>query len=244
VHNDNPNYCRLVYNTAFPWEANNTSGAFSSSLTLKSKGIDKQESLPLYIDVAGFRENVFYRQASFKGGNFAPHVDMASIVIPGGEIRVERLRKVRETSLFLGHFSMPHMNGEKPRIQSKTIDGKECLTLAIKDRQLAMCNVLGWDKLAVRENEGLHPEAQFSSLLYAEKQDQEHRYGPVEILVSVLLHKTDDQPWNKDELQPVKEILPLVEGVPLHLGGLRVILKSGTSYAVDFKAIDGASSRH
>ena len=96
-----------------------------------SQGVDKTESLPEFVDIAGFREGVLYRQATFRGDIFAPHVDMASILIPGGEIRIDRLRPVRETTLFLGHFSMPHMGGQAPRIEKRRIDGKPCITLAI-----------------------------------------------------------------------------------------------------------------
>ena len=244
VHNKNPNYCRMVYNTDFPWEANSKSGAISGSLRLKGKGQHRSAVLPLYVDVAGYRDNVFYRQMSFSKGHHTAIVDMASIIIPGGEIRVDRLRKISETSLYLGHFALPHQDGHKPTLSKKTIDGANSLVLKIPGRQLVMTNYLGWDKLDSRENKDLHPEAEYSTLLYSEKHDLKRRYGPVEILVSILLHKTDDSSWSDDELQPIQEIKELVKGVPMHLGGLKVLLKNGKEYQVEFKGIDGASSRH
>jgi hypothetical protein len=44
-------------------------------------------------------------------------------------------------------------------------------------------------------------------------------------------------------LQPIKSVEPLTPGVPPELGGIKIILKSGGTYAVDFRGIDGSSSR-
>lgn len=243
AHNNDPNYCRLVYNTAFPWEANNEGGAISSAITLKSKGIDGKEGLPERIDFAGYKDGVFYRQATF-AGFLPPHADMACIVIPGGEIRIDRLRKVRETTCFLGHFSMPHPHGRAPDVCRMEVDGHPCVTLKIPGRQLAVTNIMGWKQIGIRDNQGIHPEAASSSLLFLRTEDGDHRYGPVELLISVLLHKTDDTPWTNEELNPISGIAPLEETVPMHLGGMVVSLKNGEKHTVDFGGIDGACSHH
>lgn len=243
VHNKNPNYCRMVYSTAFPWEADRKTGATSSALKLKGNGQHKTESLPVYVDDAGQRDNVFYRQASFSKSHHSAIVDMATIVIPGGEIRIDRLRKISETSLYLGHFSMPHIDHVEPDIEHKKVDGVDSIVVKIPGRQLAITNYKGWGKIGTVLNEGLHPDAAHSTLLYAEVHDQERRYGPVEILISVLLHKTDDQEWSIDELQPIKEVKQRIDGVPYQLGGLTLELKNGQTFDVDFQAMDGACSR-
>ena len=49
--------------------------------------------------------------------------------------------------------------------------------------------------------------------------------------------------WTDDALQPIQKIEPLRPGIPEELGGMRVTLKSGQSYLVDFTGIDGSSSR-
>jgi hypothetical protein len=244
IHNQDSNYCRLVYNTAFPWEAERDDGITSSGLSLLLIDHDDKAKLPSHVDAAGYRDNVLYRQAAYRYDvtNIPCFIDMASIVIPGGEIRIERMRKIRKSKLYLGHFSMPHLGGE-PEIIRKDIDGKNCIISKIPGRKLSITNFMGWKKIGALENTDLHPECHKSTLLYAEYEDLECEYGPVEILISILLHKTDDSDWDNCELQPVEKIEPFEKGIPLHLGGIAVRLKNKKRYIVNFENIDGKSSR-
>jgi hypothetical protein len=198
----------------------------------------------MHVDAVGYRNNILYRQATYeyKAINIPCFIDMASIIIPGGEIRIERIRKIRKSKFYLGHFSLPHMNGT-PEIVDKTIDGKSCIIAKILGRQLAMTNYMGWEKIDTVENTDLHPESDKSTLLYAKYEDMEYEYGPVEILISVLLHKTDNTDWNDSELQPIEKVEPLENGIPYHLGGLVITLKNKKQYTVDFNNMDGMSSR-
>jgi len=240
-----PNYTKMVYNSAFPWEASAGDGIVSSVLTLRMPGLDSLAQMPVATDFIDYRGGVFYRQSTYKKETYPLPVllDMASIVIPGGEIRIERIRKSWETELYLGHFSMPNFNME-PQREELEIDGKKAIKLGIPGRQLAMTNILGWDNVETITRTGIHPEAEESTLLYTKYSDVVHKYGPVELLISVLLHKTDDTPWTVDELQPVAKIEPLKKGWPLHLGGMTLSLKNGKTFVVDFKNIDGKSTRH
>jgi hypothetical protein len=233
IHNQDPNYCRLVYNTAFPWEAEREDGITSSELSVLLVNYDDKAKLPMHVDAAGYRDNVLYRQAAYEYNviNIPCFIDMASIIIPGGEIRIERVRKIRKSKFYLGHFSIPHINGA-PEIIKKEIDGKSCIIAKIPGRQI--------DTL---ENTGLHPESDKSTLLYAEYEDLEYEYGPVEILISVLLHKTDNSNWDDNELQPIEKVEPLKKGIPIHLGGMIITLKNKKQYNVDFGNMDGMSSR-
>lgn len=242
ISNDNPNYCRLVYNTTFLWEGNTQGGSCSSSLTLKTEQVDERAFLPDSVDIAGYRDHVFYRQASFRG-LFAPHVDMATIIIPHGEIRIDRLRKTQATTLYLGHFALPHKDGKQPTITQRTVDAKPVLIMSAPNQQTAFTNYLGWDSMDVRHNSNIHPETEKSSHSFACTTDT-RQYGPVDMLISVLLHKTDNAPWSDDELNPIKEVTNLVPNTPMHLKGIKVSLKNGDVYEVDFRSIDGACSRH
>jgi len=242
IHNQDPNYCRLVYNTAFPWEAERNDGITSADLTIMLVNQDNKAKLPAHIDAAGYRGNVLYRQAVYDGSNLPGFVDMASIIIPDGEIRIERIRKIGKAKYFLGHFSIPNLK-HAPEIIKKEIEGKNCIIAKIPGRQLAIINIMGWMKIDTLENMGLHPESDKSTLLYAEYEDLECEYGTVEILISVLLHKTDDINWNDNELQPIEKIEPLKKEIPLHLGGMNITLKNKKKYTIDFENIDGMSSR-
>lgn len=244
IHNQDPNYCRLVYNTSFPWEAEREDGIASSDLTLLLVDYDDKAKLPIHVDAAGYRNNVLYRQAAYEYTviNIPCFVDMASIVIPGGEIRIERIRKIRKSKFYLGHFSLPHMDGA-PEILNKAVDGKKSIIAKIPGRQLAVTNYMGWNKIGALENSDLHPESNKSTLLYAEKEALDYEYGPVEILISILLHKTDDTDWSDNELQPIEKIEPLKNGIPYHLGGFIITLKDKKQYTIDFENMDGMSSR-
>jgi len=237
IHNNNPNYSRLVYNSAFPWEANSSDNITAGAISLKrGKG---RTALPAAVSLAGFRDGVFYRQAQFSG-HLPPCIDMASISIPGGEIRVERARRMHPCEIYLGHFSMPHIGGE-PIISKRNIEGHQCIELKIPGRRLAMTNYRGWDGLELRTRRNAHPEAEYSTLVYAALRDKT-RFTPPSIMISVLLHKTDDADWSDDELQPIAKVEPLQKGGIMHLTGLRITLKNGKLYDVDYQNIDGTDS--
>jgi hypothetical protein len=63
---------------------------------------------------------------------------------------------------------------------------------------------------------------------------------PVELMITVMLHKTDDTEWTVEELSPIKEISMMditPSGSPV---GARLVLHDGDEYLLDFKDIDGA----
>lgn len=215
---------------------------WSADLSLKMLNIDDKAKLPKQVDASGYRDEVLYRQATYDYKVLPCFVDMATIVIPGGEIRIERVRKIRKSTFYLGHYSMPHLNGN-PEVIQRTIDSKEVILLKIPGRQLAMTNYSGWNRLGMVTNIGLHPESEKSTLLYAQYEDMEQKYGPVELLISVLLHKTDNSAWSDEELQPICKIEPLKKGIPNHLGGMKIKLKNKKEYKVDFRNMDGSSTR-
>jgi hypothetical protein len=245
VHNQDPNYCKMVYNTHFPWEASREDGITSAELALFMEGYDEKAAIPMHADAAGYHDGVLYRQAAFeyKVTNIPCFIDMATIIVPKGEIRVERFRKINKSKLYLGHLSMPHINGVSPTITEKEIDGKKSVIVSIDGRQLAITNYMGWKDIDTLNNTGLHPESDKSTLLYAKYEDLTAQFGPVEILISTLLHKADNSEWTDEQLQPIASVEPLIKGVSMPLGGLVITLKSGQKYTVDFSTIDGMSSR-
>ncbi len=244
AHNSDPSYCRLAYNTDFPWEANSRTGATAADITLRPLESAKAPQFPEAVNLAGYRDGVFYQQAIFqkdeRGG--APcFVDLADIVVPDGRICIRRFRKVSPAILYEGHYGLPHVGGT-PKIVERTVEGKPAIIASIPGRQLALVDYSGWDRPGTVEHHGVNPETTDSTLLFVSREDKA-RYGAPELLISVMLHKTDNSPWTDDELQPIQKIEPLEKGIPETLGGLRMTLKSGQSYVVDFTGIDGSSSR-
>ena len=191
------------------------------------------------VSSAGAREGLLYRHAEFSG-HLPPSIDMATIMIPGGEIRIDRVRRLEACRVNIGHFSLPHLNGE-PAITRRQVKGKSSIQMAIPGRQLAMTLYSGWDGMGIMKSTGANPEAKDSSVIYAEMID-EKRFGPVRILVSILLHKTDNSPWADNELQPIASIASLRPNLPEAIAGHLIKLKDGTEHRVDFRDMDGTNS--
>jgi hypothetical protein len=61
----------------------------------------------------------------------------------------------------------------------------------------------------------------------------------MELMIAVMLHKTDDGEWTEEELSPIKDI-EIREMMPSYspLGAI-ITLRDGTKYEVDFANIDG-----
>ncbi|MBN8456900.1 MAG: DUF2264 domain-containing protein [Verrucomicrobia bacterium] len=238
IHDRDPNYSRLVYNSAFPWAADGPVAIANTMTLLDETG---EPTLPDHISLAGFRDGVFYRQGVF-AGHLPPSVDMATIPIPGGEIRVDRLRRLRPATFRLGHFSMPHIGDARPAIRRAEAAGKASLLIAIPGRQLALTIYQGWDLLETVTQHNNHPEATACTVIHVTRTDPPQPACPVVLCISILLHRTDDKPWTPDELQPIESVEPLApDGIPA-LCGIRIRLRGGKEVPVDFGDIDGSNS--
>lgn len=238
IHNSDPNYSRLVYNSAFPWAADGPT-AIANTITLLD--ISGEPTLPEHVNLAGYRNGVFYRQAVFPG-HLPPSVDMATIPIPGGEIRVDRLRRLNPATFRLGHFALPHMGGGKPIIRRGGTGKHPSLVASIPGRQLAITAYQEWDKLEPVIQQNNHPEAAECTVIHASRTDRPQPTCPLVLCVSILLHRTDDKPWTPDELQPIIAVEPLVPGGIPALGGIRIRLRGRQEIEVDFGDIDGTNS--
>jgi hypothetical protein len=144
VYYDDPNYSKLVYNTHFPWEDHNPAGGTSMEYSFRSwdprdvRGDDinfyltglkvdnsaernRTFSISQSMVFNGVKGGVIYRQAIMRkppNNGVGYIIDLADIIIPGGVIRVDRTRLAFEHELTLGHFGMPHMNGEIAVVES------------------------------------------------------------------------------------------------------------------------------
>lgn len=243
IHHRDSSYSRLVYNSAFPWEAVGKDGIVAAALTADAgndQGLLGSYAQPATVCSAGFRDGVLYRQAAFEGNPPPVFVDMATIMIPGGEIRIDRFRRLYRSSVRLAHFGLPHLPG-KPVIKKTSVDGHPSIQAAIPGRQLALTVYQGWTELDARTHTDKNPETTSSTVLYATMTDKE-RFAAPDLLVSVLRHKTDDTPWTDDQLQPIESITPLRQNSIMALTGARIRLRSGQKYVVDYQDIDGTNS--
>jgi len=161
-------------------------------------------------------------------------LDLADIIIPGGVIRVDRLRVPYRNELQLGHFALPHIDGKPARIEK----AGEGLIASIEDgRKLAMMPVLGWDKVDAAVHAGKNPEADGSTVLYAER-IREKDYSGIDVFVTVLLHRTDGGNWTEDELHPIVSLEVLPWAPSGTACGVKLKLRNGREYVIDHGCVD------
>lgn len=267
VYDDDHNYSKLVFNTHFPWEDHNPKGGTSQEYSFRSldprdlRGADINFYLTGRVvdnasspDAAyttsqsilfnGVREDVLYRQLLMRkppNNGVGYIIDLAEITIPGGVIRVDRCRLAFEHELTLGHFGMPHLAGKTAEVKRVEAEGRRVLTASVPGRSVAMIAYSGWDELESQVHSGFNAEAGESTVLFAHR-SRLAKNPAMELMISVMLHKTDDTPWTQEELSPLRHISikdVMQSGSVL---GADLTLADGTEYVVDFRDVDGYKS--
>ena len=264
VYYNDPNYSKLAYNTHFPWEDHNPQGGTSMEYCYRSqdprdvRGDDVNfylTGLTVYNDsdknreytisqsmlFNGVRKDVLYRQAIMRkppNNGVGYIIDLAEITIPGGVIRVDRSRMAFEHELTLGHFGLPHLNGQKAIVNQFADGEKKVITASIPGRRLALITYHGWDKLESLVHTNRNAEANESTVVYAYKKRMA-KNPAMELMVTVLIHRMDNNEWTEEELSPVKK-LEIMDVTPSGSAmGATITLYNGENYEIDFKDIDG-----
>ncbi len=264
VYYDDPNYSKLVYNTHFPWEDQSPLGGTSMEYGFRSldprdvRGDDINFYLTgLKVDNSvernqrysysqsmmfnGVEDGIIYRQAIMRkppNNGVGYIIDLADIILPGGVIRVDRSRLAYEHELTLGHFGLPHLDGKKAVVNQFEDGNRKVITAAIEGRRVALIAYRGWDKLDTLVHTNYNAEADESTVIYAYKK-RVTKNPAMEIMISVLLHKTDDSEWTEEELSPIKHI-EIMDVTPVWSAlGARLTLTDGRICNVYFDKIDG-----
>jgi hypothetical protein len=189
----------------------------------------------------GIRGDVLYRQAIMRkppNNGVGYIIDLAEITVPGGVIRIDRTRLAFEYELTLGHYGLPHIDGKKAVVNQYEEDGKRVIAASIAGRQLAMVTYTGWDSTDMLIHENRNAEADESTVIFTRKK-RLTKNPPMELMISVLLHRTDDEAWTKEELFPIQSIAVcdiMPSGSSL---GAFITLNNGKQYEIDFQDIDG-----
>ncbi|HMA92696.1 MAG TPA: hypothetical protein VKP30_08420, partial [Polyangiaceae bacterium] len=264
---EDQNYSKLTFNTHFPWEDHNPAGGTAMEYSFHSldprdtRGDDVNFYLTghaLGSDVDrlarfttsqsmlynGMRDGVLYRQAIMRkppNNGVGYIIDLAEIILPGGVIRVDRCRMAFEHELTLGHFGLPHVDGKPAEVRPFSEHGREVITASIRGRRVALVAYRGWDKVASLVHTGRNAEANESTVLYAHR-TRLARNPAMELMVCVMLHRTDDGSWTEEELDPIRE-LEIMDVTPNRsVLGAAITLRTGERYYVDFGEIDGYRS--
>ncbi len=264
VYYDDPNYSKLVYNTHFPWEDHNPQGGTSMEYSFRSldprdvrgddinfyltglkikNDSDKNRSFTTSQSMLynGVRKEVLYRQAIMRkppNNGVGYIIDLAEITIPGGVIRVDRSRLAFEYELTLGHFGLPHIGGKKAFIKQYESGDKKVILASIPGRQIALILYSGWDKTDHLVHTNRNAEADESTVIYAYKKRMA-KNPPMELMITVMLHKMNDEEWTEEELSPVKNIEIMDITPTLSALGATLTLQNNKKYDIDFKDIDG-----
>ncbi len=264
VYYDDPNYSKLIFNTHFPWEDHNPAGGTSMEYSFRSldprdvRGDDinfyltgitvdnssetrKAYSISQNMVYNGVKNGILYRQAIMRkppNNGVGYIIDLADIIIPGGVLRVDRTRLAFEHELTLGHFGLPHINGQKAVVNNFSEGDKKVITAAIRGRRVALISYSGWDDVDSMVHENRNAEAQESTVIYAHKK-RLSKNPAMELMITVMLHKTDDSEWTDDELSPVRHIEIMDVTPAFSTLGARITLKDDTIHEVYFDEIDG-----
>ena len=267
VYDDDHNYSKLVFNTHFPWEDHNPRGGTSQEYSFRSldprdlrgvdinfyltgRAVDNDASKNAAYSTAqsilfnGVRDGVLYRQLIMRkppNNGVGYIIDLAEITVPGGVVRVDRCRLAFEHDLTLGHFGLPHLDGRMAQVEEFEDEDRKVITASIPGRRVGLIAYGGWDGVQSRVHSGFNAEADESTVLFAYRQ-RTAKNPPMELMVTVMLHKTDDAAWTTAELAPLKDIRVMEVAPSGSVLGAEITLADNTSYLIDFKNIDGFKS--
>lgn len=190
------NYNKLAYHTEFPWMADGPNGEVSMNYaTLNGKG--QWEVLRLY-DFKGFEDGIYRRDAILET-NGEIRYQLADISLPGGVLRVDKVRTPVATTVRLGHYTLPEIQGMT--LEEEKSKTKEATILNNGQYRLAVIPLQGWDKTIVEYPEGLHPVSRKCGLIMTESHVEKEQ-----IFITLMLWKKGGKAFTKKELHPVKSI--------------------------------------
>jgi hypothetical protein len=261
---DDPNYSKLAFNTHFPWEDHDSEGGTAMEYAFRSldprdlRGDDinfyltgkilqndavKNTEFTICKSMVynGRREDVLYRQAIMRqppNNGVGYIIDLAEIPLPGGVLRVDRSRLAFEHELTLGAFGLPHIGGVNATVECFEDARRKVITSSIPGRRVALVAYAGWDGLASRTHDGRNAEADESTVVYAYKKRMA-KNPAMELMITVILHRTDDAKWVDEELDPVTSIAIQDITSSYSALGATIVLRDGRTVKVDFADIDG-----
>ena len=264
VYYDDPNYSKLTYSTHFPWEDHDPAGGTSMEYSFRSldprdvRGDDvnfyltgialgnssdknREFSISQSMMFSGVVNDIIYRQAIMRrppNNGVGYIIDLAGIIIPGGVIRVDRSRLAFEHELTLGHYGLPHIKGKKAVVNQFEDGNKKVITAAIEGRRVALIAYSGWDSLESLVHSNRNAEADESTVIYARKK-RLAKNPAMELMITAMLHKTDDSDWTKEELSPIKNIEIMDVTPAFSTLGARITISDNKVHEVYFEEIDG-----
>lgn len=214
------NYNKLAYHTEFPWMADGKHGEVSMNYATKN-GKGQWEVLRLYT-FKSFKEGIYRRDAVLETDDKVAY-RLADIPLPNGVLRVDKVSVPNPTTIRLGHYTLPKIDGKSFSIEnSKKVP--EATIIGNGEYKLATVPLYGWDATTVHYPVGLHPVSDQCSLIMSEKAvNGEH------IMVTLHLWKKGEKEFKAKELSPVKSVK-----VAEDLQSVEVVMADNTVKVVKF----------
>jgi hypothetical protein len=130
------------------------------------------------------------------------------------------------------------MGGESAVLRAFETGTERGITASIPGRQVALIAYSGWDQVESKVHRGFNAEADESTVLYVYRK-RTQKNPAMELMITAMLHKTDDTAWTPEELSPVKDVRIIDVTASGSVLGAEITLADGAVYVVDFKDIDG-----
>jgi hypothetical protein len=234
----NPNYNRLMYSSAFGWECDSDEAGTAMAYSVHQTGFDVPFMAQQNLKYIGMRDGVLYRQADLPG--WLARADLAEIPIVGGVLRIDRLSIPYKYRLSLGQHGLPHLGPKAAVVERVSADGIDGLHAHIDLREVAMLPYAGWDGIDSVVHDGLHAEAPQSTVLYCHRAEEKD-YAGMFLAITVMLCscEPEDWKWESHHLAPIEEMEELPWAPSGHPLGLKLKLKDGRSFTVDYGNVMG-----
>jgi hypothetical protein len=207
----------------------------SYEATTSASGVNQRLTVS-QIRYAGVQDGVLYRQI-FLGPPKGHHsegilIDLADLAVPGGLLRVDRVRASFPYTLWLGGFAVP---GHQP-LSKTSRAGRTIYELVTKQDQKtlvsSMIPLLGWHKPAIAHRTGTHAEYPTSTCLGLSRSTDAANSSSIAILSALVTSKSvsDDD---------IPTVLPHSTDYGSTGSGAVIEFASGLRIVVSFDAIEG-----
>ncbi|MGC3978749.1 MAG: hypothetical protein QM751_11285 [Paludibacteraceae bacterium] len=193
------NYNRLAYNSAFPWMQDGANGEVAMNYLIKQDA-GKWEPLRLYT-FKEFENGIFYRNAELQS-NSEVKINLADITLPGGILRVDKIKSPVDIDVRLGHYALPEKGNSIQQSRIKLKNGETAYIISNGEYSQAMVIYEGWQRMSFVNTQGLHPESKKCTVI-----DSEARmpYGE-RIFITLQLWKKGKVAFTGKELNLIKKI--------------------------------------
>lgn len=226
-----PNYLRLAYHTAFPWQLSDDDGLSSMGLSVR-EGSTEGWKEPMTRSYAGSDKGTHHSRYGFGYGNTYQCMDMAIRFCDGGFLLVGRLRIANAYDWCLSGHALP-ITSAASHASGTTEQGHTYVQAWTETRRVAVAYISGPDAdLSLEQRDGLHPEG--VPTVTPALRSSVPLYSGMPIIAVLFLQQKIGGPFDAAALDRVG----ISKCAPMQVDGTL----DGESFAIDFREIEGRLS--